>query len=111
MRAISSFSLEVGISVVSCIALLALRMRVSMSAIGSVCILLPARFGHAGDLALVREIAQTDPAEAELLVDGTRAAAPVAARVLPHLVARFALGLRDQGLFSHSRALLPSLGT
>src|SRR6266540_3100930 len=93
---------EVGIVVVSCIALLALRMRVSMSAIGSVCISLPARFGHAGDLALVREVAQADPAEAELLVDGARPAAAVAARVLPHLEARLALGLSHQGLLSHA---------
>src|SRR5512133_2638012 len=110
MRAICSFRREVGISVVSCIALLALRMRVSMSAIGSVCISnSPARFRHAGDLALVRELAQADPAEAELLVDRARAAAAIAARVLPHLEARLSLGLRDQGLLSHSRALLPSL--
>jgi hypothetical protein len=37
-RAMSSFRREVGISAVSCSALLALRMRVSMSAIGSVSI-------------------------------------------------------------------------
>jgi hypothetical protein len=52
-------------STVSWSALLALRMRVSMSAIGSVC-RLPARFRHAGDRALVRELAQADAAEAEL---------------------------------------------
>src|SRR6187397_1886625 len=109
MRAISSFRREVGIDVESCIALLALRMRVSMSAIGSVCMSLPARFGHAGDLALVRELAQAELAKAELLVDSARSAAAVAARVLPHLVARLALGLRDQGILSHSRALLPYL--
>ena len=38
MRAISSFSFEFGISARSCSALLALRMRVSMSATGSVSI-------------------------------------------------------------------------
>src|SRR5215218_2938105 len=97
MRAICSLSCEFGISAVSCIALLALRIRVNMSAIGSVCTrYLPISFpvsrakrwdntfprkvrsifrgspgtlGHAGDLALVRELAQADPAEAELLVD------------------------------------------
>src|SRR5512132_1916428 len=102
---------EAGIVVVSCIALLALRMRVSMSAIGSVCIRSPTGLGHARDLALVREVAQADPAEAELFVDGARPAAAVAARVLPHLETRLALGLRHQRLLSHSRALLPSLGT
>src|SRR5436190_7292800 len=106
MRAICSFKREVGIDVVSCIALLALRMRVSMSAIGSVCMLLPARFGHAGDLAFVREVAQADPAEAELLVDRARPATAIAARVLAHLEARLALGLRDQGLLSHSLLLV-----
>src|SRR5205085_10180300 len=87
MRAISTFRREVGISACSCIALLALRMRVSMSATGSVSIarLLPARFGHAGDHALMRELPQADPAEAELAEDGARAPAAVAARVVPHL--------------------------
>src|SRR5664279_3720325 len=45
---------------------------------------LPARLGHAGDVPLVRGLAQADPAEAELAVVGTRAptttAAVVAAR-------------------------------
>src|SRR5262245_41268846 len=99
---------EVGIVVESCIALLALRMRVSMSAIGSVCMSLPARFGHAGDLTLVRELAQTDPAEAELPEHRARPAAAVAARVLARLEARDSLGLRDQGLLCHY-SLLPSL--
>src|ERR687888_1151821 len=89
MRAISSFRREVGISTWSCIALFALRMRVSMSATGSVSIarLLPRALGHAGDHALVRELPQTDPAEAELAEDGARAPAAVAARVVPHLEA------------------------
>ena len=41
MRAISSFMREVGISALSCIALFALRIRVSMSATGSVSIASP----------------------------------------------------------------------
>src|SRR4029078_7585556 len=67
-RAISCLMREVGICAVSCIALLALRMRGSMSAIGSVCIsfLLPAALRHARDDALVGELAQADPAQAEL---------------------------------------------
>src|ERR687886_345224 len=89
MRAISSFRREVGISVRSCIALLALRMRVSMSATGSVSIvrLLPRAFRHAGDHALVGQLPQADPAEAELAEDGARAPAAVAARVGAHLEA------------------------
>src|SRR5919204_1986511 len=84
-RAISSFMREVGISTRSCIARFALRIRASMSAIGSVSIarLLPGTLGHAGDHALVGELAQTDPAEAELPEYRARAAAAVTARVVP----------------------------
>src|SRR5690242_3197447 len=71
----------------SCSALLALRMRVSMSAIGSVSTvsLLPARLRHAGNRALVREFAQADAAEPELAEHRARPAAPVAARVAARL--------------------------
>src|SRR6059058_1123888 len=84
----STFILELGMVACSCSALLALRMRVSMSAIGSVSTvsLLPARLRHAGNRALVRQLAEADPAEAELAEDRARAAAPVAARVVAHLV-------------------------
>src|ERR1700757_1636338 len=87
-RAISTFIFELGMVACSCSALLALRMRVSMSAIGSVSTvsLLPARLRHARDRALVRELPQADPAEAELAEDRARAAAPVAARVVAHFV-------------------------
>src|SRR5262249_47098711 len=86
MRAIPSFSREVGISALSCSALLALRMRASMSATGSVSVGAPspAGFGHAGDDALVRELPQADPAEAELAENGTRTPAAVTARVVAH---------------------------
>src|SRR5258708_38006409 len=86
-RAISTFIRELGMEACSCSALLALRMRVSMSAIGSVSTssLLPTRLRHAGNRALVGELAQADPAEAELLEHRARPAAPVAARVVPHL--------------------------
>src|SRR6188472_1781026 len=109
MRAISSFRREVGISAVSCIALLALRIRVSMSAIGSVSIssLLPTALGHAGDGAVVRELAQADPAEAELLEHRARAAALVAARVVAHLELRAALLLDDERRLGHA-LLIPS---
>src|ERR1044072_2703096 len=100
MRAISSFSLEFGISARSCSALLALRMRVSMSATGSVSMacLLPRALRHAGDHALVGELPQADAAEPELLEHGARAAALVAAAVRARLVLRRARGLRDQRL-------------
>ena len=56
----------------SCIATLALRMRVSMSAIGSVIVIVrlpsPAGLRHTGHLAGVHQLAQADAAEPELAV-------------------------------------------
>src|SRR5437870_5095983 len=78
-----------------------------MSEIGSVSIGSPARFGHAGDHAEMRELAQADPAEAELLVHGTRPAAAVAAGVRAGLEALRARSLRDHRLLGH-QAVLPS---
>src|SRR3954451_15395774 len=87
MRAISALRREAGASAASCWAWSALRIRVRKSAVGSVIVmgqgLLPARLRHAGDHALVRQLAQADPADAELPVHGagapTAAAAGVAA--------------------------------
>src|ERR1700681_3499461 len=55
IRARDSFNFELGILTLSCMAVLALRMRVSMSATGSVIVIgvslpSPARLGDAGDL-------------------------------------------------------------
>src|SRR5690348_4396070 len=93
------FSFECGITTSSWKAALALRRRVSMSAIGSVIVMtcssfsrrfplgpaakvvLPRGFGDAGQLARVGHLAQADPAQAELAVHGVRAAAALAARV------------------------------
>src|SRR4051795_7581478 len=91
MRAISILSLLAGISTVSCDAWMALRTRVRKSATGSVmdmggALLLPAALGHARDVAVVRELAQADPAQAELAEHGARAAAAAAARVRAGLV-------------------------
>src|SRR3954470_15548781 len=87
MRAISRLSLLDGMTTVSCAAWIPLRMRVRKSAMGSVIDMRsPARLRHAGDEPVVRELAQADPAQAELAVDGTRAAAAAAARVLTGLV-------------------------
>src|SRR5690349_9847267 len=104
MRASSTLTRELGSSTRSCSALLALRMRVSMSAIGSVSTsvpLLPRALRHAGDRALVGELPQADAAEPELPVDRARAAATAAARVLAHCVPRRAALLRDQRLLCH----------
>src|SRR5581483_9845342 len=111
MRAISFFSRELGISVVSCIALLALRIRVSMSATGSVSICSsPARLRHARDDALVGEVAQADPAEAELLVHGARPTAAVAAAVLARRELLRARGLDHERLLGHALLVPPVLG-
>src|SRR5206468_2271756 len=68
--------------------------------------LLPAGLRHAGNHALVRELAQADPAEAEFLEHGTRAAAPVAPRVVAHPVLLRALLLDDERRLRHYWSLL-----
>src|SRR3712207_9211094 len=86
MRATSRFILECGITTVSCFAMCALRRRVRKSAIGSLtAISLPTRFRNAGDLALVGQLPQADPAQAELPVVAVRPATPLAPVVLPDL--------------------------
>src|SRR3569623_1115927 len=93
---------EKGMVTLSWYAWLALRRRVSMSAIGSVIVmvcvsfskwfravrdnatcyvsgvLLPARLGHAGQLAAVSHLAQADTAQAEFPVDCLRTTAALA---------------------------------
>src|SRR5689334_16959912 len=87
MRAISILSLDEGTSTVSWAAVMPLRMRVRKSAMGSVIDMRrsPTRLRHAGDHPVVRELAQADPAQAELPVHGARPAAATAARVLAGL--------------------------
>src|SRR2546423_909758 len=68
--------------------------------------LLPARFRHAGNRTLVRELAEADPAEAELAEDRARAAAPVAARVVAHLVLLGSPLLDDERRLRHYSFLL-----
>src|SRR3954447_17799688 len=110
MRVISRLSFEAGTSTTSCWAWIALRIRVRKSATGSVMDMLrpplPARLGHAGDVAVVGELAQADPADAELAVHGARAAAAAAPAVLPRLVLRSALLADDLRGLGHGLALL-----
>src|ERR671929_945862 len=102
IRAISILSLLAGISTVSCDAWMALRTRVRKSATGSVIDMrLPARLRHSGDVAVVRELAQADAAQAELAVDGARAPAATAAGVLAGLVLRGALLAHPLGGLRH----------
>src|SRR5690242_13130840 len=83
-RAIASFVRDHGTSTRSLRAWLPLRMRVKRSAIGSVIdIASPTRLDETGDLPLARQIAQAEPAHAELAVERPRPAAQRTAVVLP----------------------------
>src|SRR4051794_17966953 len=102
MRATSTLSFEDGTSTVSWAAVMPLRMRVRKSAMGSVIDMRsPARLRHAGDVAVVRELAQADPAQAELAVHGARAATAAAPRVLAGLVLGGALLAHPLGGLRH----------
>src|SRR5215831_124741 len=101
-RAISTFTPDAGMAAVSCSALLALRMRASMSAIGSVSIALPGALRHARDDARVRQLAQADPAQPELPVHGARPSAAIAAPIAAALEPLRPGGLGDQGFLCHS---------
>src|SRR5688572_27415565 len=94
-----TFSLEAGITVSVCPTIWALRMRISMSAIGSLMLIdlslpsslpsslpasLPACLDHAGHLALQGEVAQLVAAEAELAVHAARPAGQCAAVAQSH---------------------------
>src|SRR5580658_9684013 len=124
--------LEYGMPTVSWYAEFAFRSRVSMSAIGSVIVManrpsspgfpaglrpasgpsvcssdsLPTGLGDAGQLTAVRHRPETDPAQAEPLVDGPRPPAAGAPRVTAHLELRGPVRLDDQRLLRHCQ---PSL--
>src|ERR1700722_2681773 len=104
-RAISTFSFDCGISTRRCFALTALRMRVSMSAIGSVIVIvcprLPTGLAHARQEPVQRHIPEADSAQAELAEEGAGATAPLAAVVLPNSELGLALALLDHCLTSH----------
>src|SRR6185436_1395973 len=105
MRAISTLSFDAGISTRSWRDVIPLRIRVSISAIGSVIDIrvtpvigreeLPARLRHAGDVAPERELAEADAAELELPQKPARTSALPAAVALAHRELRFPLRLDD----------------
>src|SRR5438132_6671344 len=85
IRATSIFIFDTGMSTRRCFDPQALRMRVSMSAIGSVMLmwsLLPAGFADAGDHAGERQLPETNPAQSETAEERPRAAAARASVVL-----------------------------
>src|SRR5579863_3812313 len=113
MTARDSLSLELGIFTLSCMAVLALRMRVSMSATGSVIVMSaflpsPARLGDPGDLPGVHHDAQTDATQPELAQHGPGPATTAAPGVGPHLELGRSLLLLDQCLLGHGAKRSPA---
>src|ERR1700730_15861302 len=81
----------------------ALRMRVSMSAIGSLIVIrLPARLGDARNLASQRQTAEADATQREPADEGPRPAAQFAAVVLLGFEPSRSVRFDDQGCFGHS---------
>src|SRR5262245_31950950 len=81
----ASFCRDHGTSTLTCRAPAALRMRVSMSAMGSVSMRSPARLGEAGYLPLAGEVAQAETAHPEAPEERARPPTERAAIVGPHL--------------------------
>ena len=83
----------------------AFRMRVSMSATGSVRLIpsfpLPAGLAHARDFPPQGELTETDTAESELPQHRTGTSAPLAAAHPSHLELRCAFGSFDPGCLCH----------
>src|SRR5215211_2146871 len=104
----ATFCFDDGIFTWSCIAVLALRTRVSMSAMGSVIMVVassPARLRQTRDLAGVGELSQAHPAEAELAEHRARATAAATAGVGADLELRLRCGLVDQSFLRHLELL------
>src|ERR1700761_6663051 len=99
------FILEAGMSTVWWLAVFALRMRVSRSAIGSVVTdifySLPRRLGDAGDEAAMRVLAEANAAHGELAQVSARTPADAAAVVSAHRELRLQLGFFDRTGLSH----------
>src|SRR5437868_13762768 len=99
--AMRTLSLDDGMSTFSCSALLALRMRVSRSAIGSVRMALPARLRDARHLALEGELPEAQAAHAELAEVAAGTPAQPAAAVAPRRELRRAQRLHDERGLGH----------
>src|SRR3990172_11633150 len=84
------FSLEAGMSVKSCRAVRALRIRVSISAIGSVTIVLvlPTGLLDSGQMAFQGKLSEADAAELERAQESSGPAAAVATVAVPNLELR-----------------------
>src|SRR5436189_121045 len=88
MSARRSLIVDAGTFRSSLYAMFALRIRVSMSATGSVMTMCeppsPRRLGDAGDLPRMRQLTETDATQHESTEHGTLPPAPLAARVGAH---------------------------
>src|SRR5437764_250828 len=106
IRAISTLSFDEGSSTRSWCDWIPLRIRVNISATGSVIDILessvlPACFGHAGDVTAERELPKTDPAKLKLAQVATWAPADLAAILRPGHELGLALRLDDHRRFCH----------
>jgi hypothetical protein len=86
----------------------ALRMRVSMSAIGSVIMGSPARLDHARDLAAEREHPETNPAKLELAIVAASSAAHLATIAVPDRELGLAIEFRELRSTRHGFPLCSS---
>src|SRR5438034_9535272 len=96
-----TFSFDEGISTKGRSIATALRMRVSMSAIGSVIMESPARLLHARNQSVQRHVAEAQPAQLELAVHGAGPAAQLAAPLAPTTEFRLPVRLFDFRLARH----------
>src|ERR1700693_4430587 len=104
-RAISTFILLPGMLTVRWLAALALRMRVSMSAMVSLIMISPRALLDPGDLAQAGQPAEADAAHAEAAHVRPRTAAEAAAVVLLAAEPGRAQRLGDQGFLGHGLPL------
>src|SRR2546428_2119090 len=111
-RAISTASREAGSETRAWAEALALRIRVSMSAIVSVLILSsPRSFLDAGDLTPRRQRSEADPADTELADVGARPATILASAVGLHRVLGLAQAPGYNGLLRHVALSSLTFGT
>src|SRR2546423_13297025 len=110
--AMLSFIFECGMSTLAWRRLIALRMRVNISAIGSVILMaqrsLPARLHNARQLAPQRPFAQADTAQAKFAIHGPWAPTNLAAVMLLYLELRRPFRFGDLGFLSHYSSLRSS---
>src|SRR5690242_195779 len=103
-----SFSCDRGISTNGRSIETALRIRVSMSAMGSVIIQSPARLLHSGNQSVERHIAEAQSAQLEFAIHRARPPAQLAAPFAPATELRLAVRFLDLCLAGH-RGSAPSL--